>query len=123
MASTNQGLNLRKKLTFAAKDRTPSPKEEEKKLAGGKIKMSVFEDGEDSDDDKPAPVKPLRPQAAKKPVDSDDEDEGDFKNKLQAMLMRGPPPQIHRKTHAPQQAASSNPEDLFDEKMALPKMQ
>ena len=55
--------------------------------------------------------------------ETDDEDEGDFKNKLQAMLMRGPPPQIHRKTHAPQQAASSNPEDLFDEKMALPKMQ
>ena len=63
--------------------------------------MNVFGD-EDDDEDDNKPVKPLRPKVAGVSVlGNDDEDEGgDFKNRLAAMLMKGPPSQAPRRTQA-----------------------
>ena len=108
------GAQLRKKLTFAAKERTPSPTEEQPKPAAGKkINAANLFGGDDDSDEEEKKVAAPKPPAKKintvfNNIDDDDEEEekkvakpapkklvkdegSDFKNNLAAMLARGPP--------------------------------
>ena len=92
------------------------------KVAGVSV---LGNDDDDEEDDagagnvkRPSPAKPQATANAAKANDSknDDEDEGggDFKNRLAAMLMKGPPSQAPRRTQAVPQGNHMAPEDLFE---------
>ena len=123
-----KAVNLRKKLTFVARERTPSPVEEQKKpAAGAKLKMPLFDNDDDEEEKKPKPVapskKPQRPTpAAAQSNDDDENDPDDFKARLAAMLA-GPAPSATTKRPPAARPSEWQTSEVIDQaKLSIPKV-
>ena len=124
-----KAVNLRKKLTFVARERTPSPVEEQKKpAAGAKLKMPLFDNDDDEEEKKPKPVAPSKKQpqrptpAAAQSNDDDENDPDDFKARLAAMLA-GPAPSATTKRPPAARPSEWQTSEVIDQaKLSIPKV-